>query len=88
MYEVDDAGNVITMRPRAHAEAGLVIGEECLPDRSKPNETSSVWCYNQDGSRLANTIPFPMVAEVTRTLMDGTEVQTALMHGPIIGAYT
>ena len=78
VYAVDDSGTVtIDETTGAYAEAGLVIGEECFTvDRTKAQRNVHRYgVYNQDGSRLANTNPaFPMVAEVTRTLADGTEV--------------
>jgi cytoskeletal protein RodZ len=78
VYQVDDAGaEIVNETTGAYAEAGLVVGEECFTvDRSKAQRNVHRYgVYNADGGRLANNNPgFPMLAEVTRTLDDGTEV--------------
>ena len=77
VYGENEEGTFIDETTGAYSEAGLVIGEECFTtDRTKAQRNVHRYgVYNSDGSRLANTNPaFPMVAEVTRTLADGTEV--------------
>ena len=78
VYATDATGAVVTDETTgAYAEAGLVIGEECFTvDRTKAQRNVHRYgVYNTDGSRLEIGNPgFPMLAEVTRTLDDGTEV--------------
>jgi len=59
-----------------YTESELVVGEECFTvDEAKVQRNVHRYgVYNTDGSRLAVlNPPFSMVAEVTKTLEDGTE---------------
>ena len=72
IYDVDTDTDDLSR----YSQSELVVGEECFTiDKNKVQRNVHRYgVYNEDGSRLSIlNPPFSMVAEVTKTLDDGTE---------------